>query len=622
MATLRRIYVYLVVIVTLEIWVWDLVGLLYRALQNRLWRSPEQLALPLAGFLIALPVFVLHWHWAQRDAAADPEERASGVRAVALYVLLALTWGVVFHAVMVLVARGLEAVFAIEANTLFPRLTWERGLALLLPHGVLGWYFLTIVRRDEQPLCPQAHCLARRWYRWLWLSYSLVWVLLGAQKLLEVIFPPERSVTLVVTPLLVEALQGSVLVLGGLIIWGYWGRRWWHETLHDPQERGAGLVAAFLIVWALSGLSVSLAVAGMALNGVLLHLLGENEPLYRLVRLLITVGLPWMTVWIAAQKGLAQLIAAWDEARQAKIHRLVLSILAAAGLLLLSSGVGALVHFVLTVLWGDVVVSYRPLASGITLFVLGGMLWPMPWRALQREAMADTAARASLIRRGYLYVILFFAILAVIGFATMSAYQVLVAFLGGVPDGQRFRFALVMTLWSGSVLAYHARWLRLDWAAVRSQSQQQTADFRVLALGQESAAWLADLEDRMALPVTVLAPAEATPPEARFEAVVCSETTLLTLPPAWQAWLAAFEGARLIVFGHTPGHWFWLDGRQTKPTHLREALEALSQGRQPRSAGAPGPLWTALAYLGIFSLISWLFGLLVPLLMGLASFFQ
>ncbi len=620
MATLRRLYAYLAVIVTLEIWLWDVAGLLYKALCGRLYTTPEDLALPLAGLLIAMPVFALHWRWVQKDAAVEEEERMSGVRALALYILLVLTWGVVFHAVMALWARGLEAVFTLPSECLFPRFSWEWALAMGVPHALVGWYFFTVVREEETPLIPENYALARLWYRLLWFSYSLLLVLLGVQKLLGVIFPAENAGFTFAphTPLEV-ASQGTVLLVGGLLIWGVWGRRWWHWMFQDAETRQSPVVVGFLVLWALSGLATALTVAGMVLNSFLLHLLGENVSLYMLVRRLVTLGLPWMVLWAVAQWGLAHFLSAWESSRKTTVYRLVLSVLAFVGLLVLSTGVGALLSYILDSLWPDTIASNQALSGGITGLLLGSALWIFPWRALQQEAQADLQARASLTRRVYLYAILFLALLATLGFAIGSLFQVLVLLLGGDFRSITFFYMLLMTLWSGGILAYHAWVLRSDRQVERVLEQKQVKA-PMLALTLTQSVWLEALRSQgLQLPLTVYAPSEPPPGEnaPNFAAVLLSEDELLALSPAWQAWLASFEGGRLVVPGSQPGRWFWVQTEPKAYRHAKEALEALAQGKQPR-LGRPSALWTALAYVGIFALVSWAMGMLLPFLAMLA----
>ncbi len=615
MATLRRLYAYLAVIVTLEIWLWDVAGLLHKALRGRLYTTPEDLALPLAGLLIAMPVFALHWRWVQKDAAAEEEERTSGVRALALYVLLALTWGVVFHAGMALLARGLEAAFALPSERLFPQFSWEWAVAMGIPHALVGWYFFTVVRKEETPPIPENYALARLWYRLLWLSYSLLWVLLGVQKLLSVIFPAENADFAFAphTPL-ETASQGAVLLAGGLLIWGLWGRRWWRWMFREAETRQSPVVVGFLVLWALSGLATALTVVGIVLNGFLLYLLGENESLYMLVRRLVTLGLPWMGLWAVAQWGLARFLSVWESSRKATVHRLVLSLLAFVGLLVLSTGVGALLSYILDSLWPGTIASNQALSAGITGLLLGGALWAFPWRALQQEAQADIRARASLTRRVYLYAILFLALLATLGFAIGSVFQVLVMLLGGDFHGVTFFYMLLMTLWSGGVLAYHAWVLRADRQAERALEQKQVK-VPMLALALPQSAWLEALRSQgLQLPLTVYAPSEPPPGEnaPNFAVVLLSEDELLALSPAWQAWLASFEGDRLVVPGSQPGRWFWVQAEQKASRRAKEALEALAQDKQPR-LGRTSALWTALAYVGIFSLVSWVLSLLLPL---------
>ncbi len=48
-------------------------------------------ALWAAAALVGLPVWLLHWRWVQHDARADPAERASSLRRLYVYGVLAVS---------------------------------------------------------------------------------------------------------------------------------------------------------------------------------------------------------------------------------------------------------------------------------------------------------------------------------------------------------------------------------------------------------------------------------------------------------------------------------------------------------------------------------------------------
>ena len=605
MATLRRLYFYGVALIALETWQWALVALLTKVLEGGVWQ-PQDLAGSLSAFLIGLLVFGLHWRWAQREAAADPEENASAVRIWALYFALALTWGVVFHAVAAGAGEALSRLLPVEASSLWPSTSWARVVAMLIPHTLMGWYFARLVAAYEGSMTVE-QATARRWYRYLWFSYGILWVLLGAYQLISALVPPRGAMPWEMTR---YAAQGALWAVGGVVLLGVWGRRWWRETLTDAREASSVVVAGFLSVWLLAGLAVSLAMLGNALYHLLMVLLGEEKELYAVARLLLTVGVPWLLLWLSASYGLMVFLKSWQPERRAVVYRWVWSVVAYVGVIVVSLGVGGLISYISEVLLGEGL-SYEGLASGVAFLIIGVPLWWFPWRALQADATADEEARRSVLRRGYLYLVLFVAVMGAMGFATDVVFQLLRAALGGRFSADNFAFALGMLLWATGVLAYHAR-LVLAERRQEAAHRAEAAPWRALVLALPGAAWVAALPaEQGRLRLTVVSPTEAPPESADFQAVVLSAETLAGLSPQWQAWLAAFEGQRVLVPADA-ARWVWGGAGQ-----LPKVLDALAAGKRPPDCHT-SILWKALGYVGIFAMISWVLGMLLSLFIGLA----
>lgn len=606
MATLRRLYLYGVALIALETWQWALVALLTKVLEGGIWQ-PQDLAGSLSAFLIGLLVFGLHWRWAQREAAADPAENASAVRAWALYLALALTWGVVFHAVAAAAGEALGRLLPEAAPSLWPAASWPRVVALLLPHGLMGWYFASIEAAQRGSLTAE-QAVARRWYRYLWFSYGILWVLLGAYQLISAFVPPRGTLPWALTH---YAAQGALWAVGGAVLLGVWGRRWWRETLADAREASSAVVAGFLGVWLLAGLAVSLAMVGSTLYHLMMTLLGEEAELFTAARLLLAVGVPWLLLWLSAGYGLAAYLKPWEPHRRAAVYRWVWSVVALTSMAVVSWGVAGLVAYVAAALFGDGLFSER-LAFGVSALVVGAPLWWLSWRALQAEAAADEAARRSLLRRGYLYLVLFVAVLGVMGFATAVVFQLLRAALGGRFSADDFAFAVGMLGWSVAVLAYHAR-LVLTERRQEAARRAAAAPWHALVVAAPEETWAKALPAGQGrLRLTVVSPAEAPPESADFQAVVLSAETLAGLSPAWRAWLAAFEGARVLVPADA-ARWVWGGAGQ-----LPKVLDALAAGKRLPECQSSA-LWKALGYVGIFALVSWVLGTALSLLIGLLS---
>ena len=66
MKSIRRLYFYLVALISIEIVVWGLVSLLRSIIDKTVSGGADTLAQALALILVGVPIFLIHWLWAQR----------------------------------------------------------------------------------------------------------------------------------------------------------------------------------------------------------------------------------------------------------------------------------------------------------------------------------------------------------------------------------------------------------------------------------------------------------------------------------------------------------------------------------------------------------------------------
>ena len=73
MRTVRRLYFYAVAIISLEVVLWGLIGLVRVIFSSTVTNTVDSLAQGLALILVGVPVFALHWWAAQRSARGDAD---------------------------------------------------------------------------------------------------------------------------------------------------------------------------------------------------------------------------------------------------------------------------------------------------------------------------------------------------------------------------------------------------------------------------------------------------------------------------------------------------------------------------------------------------------------------
>src|SRR5512145_2343905 len=88
MKSIRRLYFYLVAFISIEVVLWGLVGLLRSVVDDTISGGADALAQALALILVGVPIFLIHWLWAQRTSAREEDEKESVIRAVFLYAIL------------------------------------------------------------------------------------------------------------------------------------------------------------------------------------------------------------------------------------------------------------------------------------------------------------------------------------------------------------------------------------------------------------------------------------------------------------------------------------------------------------------------------------------------------
>ena len=303
MRTLRRLYVYGISLISLEIVLWGLIGLLRTMVSRQAVGGTEQLAQALALILVGVPVFGLHWYLAQRGARNEPqEERFSVVRAVFLYLALLFLLVPVVPNTLAMAGRGLARWFDVPLNRalLDGSQTLSDNLIAIFLNGVLAFYFFKVLEDDWAAFTPPAVALpvVRRIYRYVWVLYGLGMSLLGVQRILRYLLAlpsPSRAVSLGVASL----SNGLALLVVGLPVWYYtWGRV--QRSLAKDAERRSLLRAIVLFLLTLFGLLMTLGAGGAVLAILFEKLLGGYTTLPELIGDLsgpLSMALPMLGVW-------------------------------------------------------------------------------------------------------------------------------------------------------------------------------------------------------------------------------------------------------------------------------------------------------------------------------------
>lgn len=636
MRTVRRLYFYAVAFITLEVVLWGLINLLRSIVQRDVLSTGDTLAQALALILVGVPIFALHWLWAQRVSAADEDEHSASLRAVFLY-------GVLLATLIPLVQNGLALVnrtfiesagFASYRALAGGNQTWTDNLIAIVMNAVAAWYFLTVLRTDWQTLTDTENFAdIRRLYRYIWVLYSLLMVVIGMQQIIRfMVFVPGKGLGEVGRELFIN---GVALLLIGTPIWVFAWRACQQAFFHQPGERDSNLRLGILYFFALSGVTIVLSAAGVTLNVILRRALGEDLAFAEILRRIsgsVSIGVPLGAVWAYYGYWLRQSInAAADEQRRAALKRIYLYILSFSGLAASFIGLASLAAFVIDAaagkqIWGD---EMRARLSGVLATLAVGLpLWLSTWRPIQKEALAEGPAgehaRRSVTRKIYLYLVLFASVIG----GMVSAVGLIFQFLQAVLGSDTLNWVSLLNTaqvlaWFILMLVYHLSCLRADGlGAARALGERYVhfpvAVFETAGSGFGEAVRAEMQKQAPGLPLTVIASGGEIPKEAAaVKAVLLPLGVMVELPGATREWLDGFGGLKIVVPIEAKG-WLWIGGTPRRAA-ARAALVArqLAEGQEVRpEGGASG--WTVVAY--IFAALFALQLLFILLTLGISAF--
>lgn len=633
MRTIRRLYLYLVAFLSLEGVLWGLISLAREALDatTTLGGGAERLATALALLLVGVPVFGVHWGMAQGLARREEEERASSTRALFLYGVLIATLIPCVQNFLALCTRALLTLTNLPTTLAWigRHQTWsDNGIALVM-NALAAVYFWLVLRADWQILgWRPVFADVRRLYRYVWMLYGLILLLIGVHQLLYFVLRGQED-TLAYHTIAGGWVNGLALTVIGTAVWlSFWLTI--QHSLTEEAERQSLLRLALLYLLSLVGVGAVLTSGAIVVYWILRVLLGETMPLTAFLENVakplataIAIGGLWGYYATALTRALQEVP---DAPQRAAMRRFYLYLLAGAGLTATVVGLNLLLRFITYMVWAEVRggtgAVRSDLAASLATLLAALPLWWFAWRPMQREASrsgeAGDHARRSVLRKAYLYLALFAGVVGGMVSAGRMLYHLLLTMLGEPPAGltllllDDFRLLALFIL----LAVYHGLALREDNRLAAVALAEKHAAFPVLVLDPEDgfAQTMAAAIRGQApvLPVTFLPVSRDVAVESSPRAVVLPADVAFTLPSVWREWLENFDGYRLLV-PRKREKWVW-SGAPADEVTLRQAaltLRHLAEGRPLRPAGVPSTWLIALSILGGLFLLQILVGLLM-----------
>lgn len=631
MKTIRRLYFYAIAFISMEVVLWGIISLLRSMLGNVIVDSASALAQALSLIFVGVPIFIFHWLWAQRTSAKDDEEKTASLRAVFLYGILLATLIPVVQNLLAFINRA----FLSTANLYTYRSivggtqTWIDNLIAIVINLLIAAYFWNVLQNEWRTL-PEKENFAeiRRLYRFIWMLYGLLMVIFGAQQALGYAF------TLSTVNLLggigrETAVNAIALLVIGAPIWFYsW--RIIQEALSDSAEQESLLRLGILYLLSLGGVIVVLTAGGNLFYRILMHAFGDGKTFAEFVQYIggpISIGVPFAVIWAYYGSWLNQQFAFDENApRRASKQRLYFYILSFLGLFSTFFAMVSLISLVIELITVKNYLSTSgfgdSMSSALAFLAAGLPLWFLTWRPIQSHALEQGAmgdhARRSVIRKTYLYLVLFVAVIGGMVSAGILIFTLINAALGGSTNDflNTILNALQTFVLFVVLLLYHFSALRKDGELHADELEAKQKEFNLVVLEHSDGKFSESIKAMFAkrapnVSVKVVNVKDGIPADLKAEAIMFSGSLLVDAPKNIEDWIHSFSGSKLVVTDDAAGV-FWMSNYQ----QAVESAQALAEGEQIRPQSKGTSSWTYIAY--VFAALFALQVLFTLLMLGIS----
>jgi hypothetical protein len=626
MRTIRRLYFYLVTLISLELVIWGIVSV-GRTIVDNLpgGGTGNLLAGGLSLVLVGVPIFFIHWRVVQRDALRDEEERGNRLRALYLYGARIGILIPVVQNVLAIISRLLLSLFGLNPNQAFigsGQTVADNLIAIVI--NLIAWAYIERILRSDWAASLSGNTLGevRRLYRYIWVLYGLGLAVTGVDLILRFIFYLSQGEIGSNTILLAN---GLALTIVGTPVWIYTWQAV-QSVLSQPGEQPSMLRLTVLYLLALFSAMTSLGAAGAVLAAIIRMILGSSQSFAAFLaanNTALALVIPVLVLWGYYGGQLRRDISSQPEPlRRASLQRLYFYVLSLIGTAATFYGFWRLVSTLVNIAFnntglGDVVQA--EFASGLAALATGLPLWLLTWPNLQEEASrfddAGDHARRSIVRKSYLYFVLFVSVVGVMGSAGALLYLVINNLLGNPSQNfwleftQRLQLLILVFVWLG----YHLTILRHDGQHAQQALSERHASFPALFIqtgegtfAQEVAQSLERLAPRLPVAVHLLDSSPLNDTLMAAKVVILAADLAVHPPEALRLWLNDYKGKRILV-PMPSQEWVWLNAMNRSGKDLvqdtAQAVRSLAE-EQPIHPPTPTNAWVIAGYVlgGLFTL--------------------
>lgn len=512
MNTARRLYIYLVCAISLHGVTWAVIALLRNLLAGG-HGGAAFIALQIATIIISLPLFLVHWLWAQRLADRDINEREAGLRGIYHYGMMAGFLGPVIANAFTVISYLLWVVIGSPGNDpssySYRNSTFGVALYNLIAIIVctLLWFYQKRVAADDLKASPESNVFAtmHRLYIFVFSAWGVTMTTMAVIHVVRWVMFQFGSESVSIGDNYGYLVNETTRLIVGVPLWLiFWRRAQNLFSGPDESERESALRKFYLytIVFVAALTAVTNATGILAgLFRRILSLPPEGD-----IRMPLPVIIGMVLLWVYHAFVLKDDASVSTESvRQGGVRRLYLYLVAAVGLAAFLVGLSGDLSVMIRSFSQSFGNSMKEALSWFTAALIAGLpVWLIPWRQAQIEAVALTSdgveARRSTVRKIYLYFYLFIATMTVLSGAVYILYRLLSLWLGVRGQGdlasgiaQAVAYALVGV----GVWLYHGSALRGDSESSRRELVQRLKDVRVAIVDGGDAGFGQALFDRL-----------------------------------------------------------------------------------------------------------------------------
>ena len=494
MNTARRWYIYLVCAISLQGVTWAVIALLRNLLAGG-GGQITAIAFQIAAIIITLPLFLVHWLWAQRLADREINEREASLRGIYHYGMMAGFLGPVIANAFSLIAfilwvatgrPGYDPSLGDESSTLEGLLF---NLIAIIVCALLWFYQKRVVAEDVKS-APESDGFAtmRRFYLFVFSAWGVTMTTLAVVHVIRWIMFQFGGSTLSLGGDSAYLADEVARLIVGVPLW----LLFWRQAQNlfsgpNESERESALRKFYLYTTVFVAALTAVTNATGILAGLFRRILSlpPQGDIRTPLPIIIGMALLWMLHAFLLKDDAAR---SAESVKQGNVRRLYLYLIAAIGLAAFLVGLSGDISILIRSFSQSFGESMKDALAWFTAALIAGLpVWLIPWRQAQNEAVELTPdgveARRSTVRKIYLYFYLFLATMTVLSSAVYILYRLLALMLGERGEGNLISGiaqAVAYSFVGVGVWLYHGSALRGDGDSSRRELAMRLKDIRVV----------------------------------------------------------------------------------------------------------------------------------------------